>query len=322
MYNKSTVGMNAQQLAKGTPSDKVLELRSYYKDAVAHISPAKDINGRYLGIKENISEVQKLEMGYVPTIESRMRIYDGIKIDLNNPTIAKDWEWMVHCVEIAENFATGQSTRGAYFYIHREGVESAKNVSTERERVKILNYILSDSPENIYSRVKILGTNMDDSVLTDVQEYLMTLAKENPSIVKRVYESNTFSLELLFLNSIEKGVINKKGGVYTFGELLLGVDKKAVINFFLNSKNRVVVSNIEAIVYGNRKVGENPMDGELITSSGTDDDAAELALREQEEEDKKIDNSAIEALAKKRNEGLERARKAKADKKEADKNKK
>ena len=45
MYNKSTVGMNAQQLAKGTPSDKVLELRSYYKDAVAHISPAKGING-------------------------------------------------------------------------------------------------------------------------------------------------------------------------------------------------------------------------------------------------------------------------------------
>jgi hypothetical protein len=30
-----------------------------------------------------------------------------------------DWEWMQHCVEIAEDFQSGQGTPGAYFYIFR-----------------------------------------------------------------------------------------------------------------------------------------------------------------------------------------------------------
>jgi hypothetical protein len=30
-------------------------------------------------------------MGYVPSVESRLKLYDGIEIDLNNTTWAKDW---------------------------------------------------------------------------------------------------------------------------------------------------------------------------------------------------------------------------------------
>jgi hypothetical protein len=44
-------------------------------------SPTKDINGRYLGLNMNIPEIKKLEMGYVPS-ESRLKLYDGIEIDL------------------------------------------------------------------------------------------------------------------------------------------------------------------------------------------------------------------------------------------------
>jgi hypothetical protein len=47
---------------------------------VYHLS-TKDINGRYLGLNMNI-EIKKLEMGYVPSVESRLKLYDGIEIDL------------------------------------------------------------------------------------------------------------------------------------------------------------------------------------------------------------------------------------------------
>jgi hypothetical protein len=73
-------------------------------------SPTKDINGRYLGLNMNIPEIKKLEMGYVPSVESRLKLYDGIEIDLNTLQ-AKDWEWMQHCVEIAEDFQSGQGTQ-------------------------------------------------------------------------------------------------------------------------------------------------------------------------------------------------------------------
>jgi hypothetical protein len=36
----------------------------------------------------NIPEIKKLEMGYVPSVESRLKLYDGIEIDLNNTTWA------------------------------------------------------------------------------------------------------------------------------------------------------------------------------------------------------------------------------------------
>jgi hypothetical protein len=87
-FNKNTNGYSAAQLANGTPSDRVLILKSFFKDDKCTISPTKDINGRYLGLNMNIPEIKKLEMGYVPSVESRLKLYDGTEIDLNNTTWA------------------------------------------------------------------------------------------------------------------------------------------------------------------------------------------------------------------------------------------
>jgi hypothetical protein len=81
-----------------------------------------------------------------------------------------DWEWMQHCVEIAEDFQSGQGTPGAYFYIFRPGFESAKKVSETEQRVELMNYILQDTPD-LYNRVSILGVDMSDAVISDVKEF-------------------------------------------------------------------------------------------------------------------------------------------------------
>jgi hypothetical protein len=182
----------------------------------------KDINGRYLGLNEH-PEIKKLEMGYVPSVESRLKLYDGIEIDLNNTTWAKDWEWMQHCVEIAEDFQSGQGTPGAYFYIFRPGFESAKKVSETEQRVELMNYILQDTPENLYNRVSILGVDMSDAVISDVKEFLLLMVNTEPAKVRAVYESKTFSLELMFMHAMKKNVITNRNGV--FGEILLGVEE-------------------------------------------------------------------------------------------------
>jgi hypothetical protein len=69
-FNKNTNGYSAAQLANGTPSDRVLILKSFFKDDKCTIS-TKDINGRYLGLNMNIPEIKKLEMGYVPSVEKK-----------------------------------------------------------------------------------------------------------------------------------------------------------------------------------------------------------------------------------------------------------
>lgn len=260
--NKSTQGLTLGQLSNGTPSDKLLILKSFYKDDKCTISPTKDINGRYLGLNMNIPEIKKLEMGYVPSIDSRIKLYDGIEVDLNNPTWAKDWEWMQHCVEISDDFQAGQGTPGAYFYIFRPGFESAKKVSETEQRVELMNYILNDSHENLYNRVSILGVDMSDAVISDVKEFLLLMVNTEPAKVRAVYESKTFSLELLFMHALKKNVISNRSGVYTFGEILLGVEDRAVIAYFANPKNIATTKAIEAVTYGAKKLVANPLEYE------------------------------------------------------------
>jgi hypothetical protein len=108
-------------------------------------------------------------MGYVPSVESRLKLYDGIEIDLNNTTWAKDWEWMQHCVEI-RRFSIRARDSGAYFYIFRPGFESAKKVSETEQRVELMNYILQDT-QRIYTTGNILGVDMSDAVISDVKEF-------------------------------------------------------------------------------------------------------------------------------------------------------
>lgn len=267
---KTTLGLSTQQLENGTPSDRVLVLKAFYKGDKCTLSPVKDMNGRYRGIQENIPESKKLEMGYVPHVESKVKIYDDITIDLNSREWAADWEWMKHCNEIADDFASGQASPGAYFYIYRPGFESAKKVTEAENKVKLMNYVLTDSAENLYNRASILGIDMGSQALSDVKEYLLSMIETEPSRLKAVYESKTFSLELLLMHAIKERVILRRNGVYTFGEILLGVDKKSVVTFFANPGNHVTTKAIEAVTYGVGKK-KNPLEDESV--SATDDDS-------------------------------------------------
>jgi hypothetical protein len=77
---------------------------------------------------------------------------------------------MQHCVEIAEDFQSGQGTPGAYFYIFRPGFESAKKVRNRTES-GIDELHSSRYSENLYNRVSILGVDMSDAVISDVKEF-------------------------------------------------------------------------------------------------------------------------------------------------------
>jgi hypothetical protein len=276
----SVVGLTNDQITSGTPSQKKIVLKAFYKDDKCTISPAKDFNGRYVGIQENIPEVEKLKMGYVPSIDSRVKIYDGMEIDLNDATWAKDWNWMKHCPEIAESFEDGQETPGAYFYIFRPGYESAKKVDAEKRTLKLKQYILEDTPENIYNRAKVLGTDMDDSVISDVQEFLLNLVSTAPTMIENVYESRSFALELLFLDASNREVIEKKGNSYVFGNVFLGVDKKSVLTFLGNVKNTSTVSAIEALTYGKKSIQKNPLEDEVVSTTDILDEETDLEERE------------------------------------------
>ena len=71
--------------------------------------------------------------------------------------------------------------------------------------------------------------------------------------------------------------------MFTFGEILLGVDERAVIAFFANPKNRIAVNAIEAITYGAKKEA-NPLANEAVQGDDINvDEDVELDLIKENE---------------------------------------
>jgi hypothetical protein len=80
--------------------------------------------------------IQRLrsEMGYVPSVENRLKLYDGIEIDIN--TTWAQGLGVMH-VEILKIFNQGRDS-GAYFYISDQGLNLLKVNETE-QRVELMN---------------------------------------------------------------------------------------------------------------------------------------------------------------------------------------
>jgi hypothetical protein len=56
---------------------------------------------------------------------------------------------------------------------------------------------------------------MSDAVISDVKEFLLLMVNTRPAKVRTVYESKTFSLELMFMHAMKKNVITNRNGVFT-----------------------------------------------------------------------------------------------------------
>jgi hypothetical protein len=59
-----------------------------------------------------------------------------------------DWEWMQHCVEIAEDFQSGQGTQELISTFSDQGLNLLRRLA--EQRVELMNYILQDT-QRIYT---------------------------------------------------------------------------------------------------------------------------------------------------------------------------
>jgi hypothetical protein len=88
------------------------------------------------------------------------------------------------------------------------------------------------------------------------------MVNTEPAKVRAVYESKTFSLELMFMHAMKKNVITNRNGVFTFGDTVR-VEDRAVIAFFANPKNHITTKAIE-VTYGAKKLVQNPLENEGV----------------------------------------------------------
>ena len=143
----------------------------------------------------------------------------------------------------------------AELYVDIPGEQSERSVAKRMLITKAWQYIESDSVDGRLTKCKLLGKNLRNAPSSDVQEYLYTEAEKHPEKIIDLYTNGDTALRLLCIDAKEKNVVKKVGGLYTYGESILGATDDAMILFFKTAANKSILDLIKKETYPEFIVG-------------------------------------------------------------------
>jgi len=230
------------QLENGTLSDKIIEIKSVFKNGKRTVQPAFDrATGWWAGV-DRLTDEEKKKLKYYVTVgnsgeqarlNTKMVLKDGMILNLSNEVDAINWKWLQHLPCLAKSYEAAQSSK-AEFYIHIEGREATlKNNRTERV-FKALEKVMNDPETNYTDRALLLGVDMEGEPLPLIKEFLLDSAQKNPDKVLAIYRDGAMKIHLLYLKAKRKGVItaSPSDGVIKYGNnTILGITDEAAIAY-------------------------------------------------------------------------------------------
>jgi len=241
---ESTFFDSIEQLENGTPSDKVIVLKSVFKQGKTTVMPTADGNGWYKGVPR-LSDEDKRKLVHWAEPTSKKVIREGTTFDLNNEVDRITWAWVKHAPCICATKEEVQHTPGAEFYIYLENEEAKTNISRHELRYKATDLILKDNAVNYPMRAELLGINMDGESPLVIKEYLMDQANRAPEKIIAIYKSKDISAKLLLLKALKKGVVREEGGLFMFGSNVLGTTQDSSVKWLANPENAEIVRLLE-----------------------------------------------------------------------------
>jgi len=251
-----------EQLENGTALDKIIVLKSVFKQGKTTVQPVADGMGWYKGIPR-LSEEDKRKLVHWAEPTSKFVIKEGTVFDLNDDAQKITWDWVKHSPCICATREEVDHTPGAEFYIHLENEEAKNNISRLELKHKATEYILKDNSVNYPMRAELLGINMDGDSPVIIKEYLMEQADKHPEKILTVYSAKDVAVKLLLLKGIKKHVIKiGDGGLYTYGGNVLGTSEKSAVNWLSDTDNAEIVKLLQREVDPDyfKKVKENIAD--------------------------------------------------------------
>lgn len=188
------------QLANGTSTDKVITLKSVYKNGKHTVQPAYDPSISWFAGVDRISEDEKKNLEYFVTVSNdpakahlntKLVLKDGMEFDLANSTVDRiNWAWVRHLPCIAMSFEEAQRGK-ALFYVHIEGREAEKDNKKTELAFEALKHVMEDPTTNYENRALLLGQDMTGETPANVKKFLLEQCKKNPEKVLSVYRSKT-----------------------------------------------------------------------------------------------------------------------------------
>jgi hypothetical protein len=258
-----------------------ITLRSPYKVKEYHFQPLKGANGMNLPFVKKVrydhngnsemilSEAERNDPDSIYFIPEDMDIVvtEGTTFDLDNPYEANLW----NAIKDSELIAPTRDSRDANgdliidgnryrygraeLYVDIPGEASERSVKKRMLVTKAWMYIEQDSVDGRLTKCKLLGKNLKHAPSSDVQDYLYTEAEKNPEKIIDLYTNGDTALKLLCVDAKEKGIVKKVGGLYTYGDSVLGATDDAMILFFKTAANKSILDLIKRETYPEFIVG-------------------------------------------------------------------
>lgn len=254
----------------------VITLRGVYgKLKTYYFTPMKDKNGTFPtfvkrvrynsnGDSEMILSEKELNSperdSFIPE-DLIIEVTDGTEFDLDIPFERNKWEAIKNSNLIVPErgarddkgnlIIDGDKRRYglAELWIERPGEDSERRISKIKMVTKAYTYIEQDSMEGRATKVKLLGKIMRNAPDSDIQDFLYSKAEKDPQLIIDLYTAPGTALKLMLIDALEKQIIIKSKGVYTYGETALGVTEESVLLFLQSPSNKQIYLSIRNETY-------------------------------------------------------------------------
>lgn len=264
--------------------DKIIILRSVYDKAGIkyYIQPCKNKYGQYPSCIKKVNSQGDMIMSekerdlfsegkaaFFPE-DHLFEVYSGKTYNLDDIYQKAEWEAIQNCPLIAKDRnqrdASGnlvidgpvssplKPTRNgvAELYIDRPGVETQRRVSKKKLIHKAESFILNDErgADGMLNMAKILGKDMENQPIADVEDFLLRIASQDPEKIIRLYTGDDISLRLLFIQAKKDKVIYFKNKLFIYADdIVLGATDDAVIAWMKDPKNQKTLELIKKDTY-------------------------------------------------------------------------
>tara|TARA_R110000796_G_scaffold179502_8_gene296028 strand:- start:555 stop:1412 length:858 start_codon:yes stop_codon:yes gene_type:complete len=235
------------QYENGTPNDKIILIKSVYKNGKRTIQPSFDEDsGSWAGV-DRVTDEDKKKLKYFVTVgnvgpDERLNttvvLKAGLEFDLSKELDALNWKWVKHDTSLAMSHEQAQSGK-AEFYVHIVGRESEQSNKSDELMFDALQCVMKDATTELSNRALLLGFDMSDEPPATVKQFLLSTAKKNPKSILNVYRNKSMRINLLFVKAKQRGIItvNNTDSVIKYGVTILGVSDESAIAYLQQNED-------------------------------------------------------------------------------------
>lgn len=212
-----------------------------------------------------LSEKDKEEMSagtkYFIPADKIYQIVDGAVFNLDDLVERSEWEAIQYCNWIAKDryerddqgnlIIDGNAKRYgvADLYVDRPGEIMKTRVNKKMLVHRASTYVYDDTESGRIKKARVMGRDIKTAIPADVIDYLISIAEKDPKKIIDLYEGEDWRIQLVVIDAIDKGVIKKKEGIYTYDDKLIGGSMDAVVLFMKDVKYKKMIDSIKRETY-------------------------------------------------------------------------